>query len=139
MRVELDEPKCVAAGQCVMAAPEVFDQRDDDGVAILLEEQPGRRTPRRGARGRGDLPGRGDPAGRPVRRIVVVGASAAGLAAVETLRREGYDGTLTLVGDEPHAAVRPAAAVQADPGRRVGARPAGAALVRGELDALTWT
>ncbi|RDG34893.1 ferredoxin [Streptomyces corynorhini] len=40
MRVELDEPKCVAAGQCVMASPEVFDQRDDDGVAILLEEHP---------------------------------------------------------------------------------------------------
>ncbi|MFJ9582545.1 NAD(P)/FAD-dependent oxidoreductase [Streptomyces acidicola] len=38
-----------------------------------------------------------------MRRIVVVGASAAGLAAVETLRREGYDGTLTLIGDEPHA------------------------------------
>ncbi|MBZ3905359.1 NAD(P)/FAD-dependent oxidoreductase [Streptomyces griseiscabiei] len=38
-----------------------------------------------------------------MRRIVVVGASAAGLAAAETLRREGYDGTLTLVGDEPHA------------------------------------
>ncbi|MFJ2176907.1 NAD(P)/FAD-dependent oxidoreductase [Streptomyces sp. NPDC087851] len=36
-------------------------------------------------------------------RIVVVGASAAGLAAVETLRREGYDGTLTLIGEEPHA------------------------------------
>ncbi|MFD4511688.1 NAD(P)/FAD-dependent oxidoreductase, partial [Streptomyces sp. NPDC058457] len=35
-------------------------------------------------------------------RIVVVGASAAGLAAAETLRREGYDGTLTLVGDELH-------------------------------------
>ncbi|MFJ1747356.1 ferredoxin [Streptomyces sp. NPDC088116] len=41
MRVELDEPKCVASGQCVMASPEVFDQRDDDGVAILLEERPG--------------------------------------------------------------------------------------------------
>ncbi|MFE4537638.1 ferredoxin [Streptomyces scopuliridis] len=40
MRVELDEPKCVASGQCVMAAPEVFDQRDDDGVAILLDEHP---------------------------------------------------------------------------------------------------
>jgi len=40
MRVELDEPKCVAAGQCVMASPEIFDQRDDDGVAILLEERP---------------------------------------------------------------------------------------------------
>ncbi|MBA2810716.1 ferredoxin [Streptomyces sp. KM273126] len=41
MRVELDEPKCVASGQCVMASPEVFDQRDDDGVAILLQERPG--------------------------------------------------------------------------------------------------
>ncbi|MFD5157724.1 ferredoxin [Streptomyces hawaiiensis] len=41
MRVELDVPKCVASGQCVMAAPDVFDQRDDDGVAILLSERPG--------------------------------------------------------------------------------------------------
>ncbi|MEV7089093.1 ferredoxin [Streptomyces sp. NPDC093085] len=41
MRVELDEPKCVAAGQCVMASPEVFDQRDEDGVAVILEETPG--------------------------------------------------------------------------------------------------
>ncbi|MFI7128647.1 ferredoxin [Nonomuraea sp. NPDC050153] len=40
MRVELDEPKCVASGQCVLAAPEVFDQRDDDGVAVLLDETP---------------------------------------------------------------------------------------------------
>ncbi|MFI7708289.1 ferredoxin [Nonomuraea sp. NPDC049480] len=40
MRVELDEPKCVASGQCVLAAPEVFDQREDDGVAILLDETP---------------------------------------------------------------------------------------------------
>ncbi|NLU69149.1 FAD-dependent oxidoreductase [Streptomyces sp. HNM0574] len=35
-------------------------------------------------------------------RIAVVGASAAGLAAVETLRRTGWDGALTLVGDERH-------------------------------------
>ncbi|MGW1497864.1 ferredoxin [Streptomyces mirabilis] len=41
MRVELDEPKCVASGQCVVASPEVFDQREDDGVAILLAEEPG--------------------------------------------------------------------------------------------------
>lgn len=36
------------------------------------------------------------------RRVVIVGASAAGLTAAEALRRRGYDGTLTLVGDEPH-------------------------------------
>jgi ferredoxin len=40
MRVELDEPKCVASGQCVIAAPDVFDQRDEDGVAVLLTEEP---------------------------------------------------------------------------------------------------
>jgi len=40
MRVELDEPKCVASGQCVMAAPDVFDQREEDGVAFLLTEEP---------------------------------------------------------------------------------------------------
>jgi ferredoxin len=44
MRVILDEPKCVASGQCVLAAPEVFDQRDEDGVAILLDETPGEET-----------------------------------------------------------------------------------------------
>ncbi|MFF5668643.1 NAD(P)/FAD-dependent oxidoreductase [Streptomyces hygroscopicus] len=37
-----------------------------------------------------------------MKRIVVVGASAAGLAAAETLRREGYEGTITLIGEEPH-------------------------------------
>ncbi|MEM7092469.1 MAG: FAD-dependent oxidoreductase [Actinomycetota bacterium] len=34
--------------------------------------------------------------------IAVVGASLAGLRAVETLRREGFDGALHLIGDEPH-------------------------------------
>lgn len=37
------------------------------------------------------------------RRIVVVGASAAGLRAAQTLRREGYDGSVTVIGQEPHA------------------------------------
>ncbi|HKJ24752.1 MAG TPA: FAD-dependent oxidoreductase [Myxococcota bacterium] len=35
-------------------------------------------------------------------RIVVVGGSLAGLRAVETLRREGYEGSLVVLGDEPH-------------------------------------
>ena len=37
-----------------------------------------------------------------VRRITVVGASLAGLRAAETLRDRGFDGSLTLIGDEPH-------------------------------------
>ncbi|MEU0283300.1 NAD(P)/FAD-dependent oxidoreductase [Streptomyces sp. NPDC088147] len=35
-------------------------------------------------------------------RIVIVGASLAGLRAAETLRDEGFTGPLTLVGEEPH-------------------------------------
>ncbi|MGZ6911974.1 MAG: NAD(P)/FAD-dependent oxidoreductase [Acidimicrobiia bacterium] len=35
-------------------------------------------------------------------QIAVVGASLAGLRAVEALRREGFAGRLTLLGDEPH-------------------------------------
>ena len=35
-------------------------------------------------------------------RAVVVGASLAGLRAAEELRRLGFDGTLTVVGAEPH-------------------------------------
>ncbi len=34
--------------------------------------------------------------------IVVVGASLAGLRAVETLRTDGYTGPITLIGAEPH-------------------------------------
>jgi 3-phenylpropionate/trans-cinnamate dioxygenase ferredoxin reductase component len=37
-----------------------------------------------------------------LKRIVVVGAALAGLRAAETLRREGFDGTLTVIGAEPH-------------------------------------
>ncbi|MEE4420127.1 NAD(P)/FAD-dependent oxidoreductase [Streptomyces bugieae] len=36
------------------------------------------------------------------RPIAVVGASAAGLAAAEALRRFGWTGPLALIGDEPH-------------------------------------
>ncbi|WP_030736667.1 ferredoxin [Streptomyces sp. NRRL S-31] len=40
MRIQIDEHKCVASGQCVLAAPDVFDQRDEDGVAVLLNASP---------------------------------------------------------------------------------------------------
>jgi NADPH-dependent 2,4-dienoyl-CoA reductase/sulfur reductase-like enzyme len=37
-----------------------------------------------------------------IERLVVVGASLAGLRAVEAARRSGFTGTITLVGAEPH-------------------------------------
>ena len=40
MRVEVDVPKCVASGQCVMIAPDVFDQREEDGIVVLLDDRP---------------------------------------------------------------------------------------------------
>ena len=35
-------------------------------------------------------------------RVVIVGASLAGLRGAESLRRMGFTGSLTIVGDEPH-------------------------------------
>ena len=35
-------------------------------------------------------------------RVVIVGASLAGLYAAEALRKEGFAGQLTLIGDEPY-------------------------------------
>jgi ferredoxin len=40
MRVIADRDRCVAGGQCVLAAPDVFDQEDDDGTVIVLQAQP---------------------------------------------------------------------------------------------------
>ncbi|MFF3832721.1 NAD(P)/FAD-dependent oxidoreductase [Streptomyces sp. NPDC002458] len=47
--------------------------------------------------------------GGTVDRVVVVGNGIAGLTAADTLREAGFDGELTVVGDEPHPAYsRPA-------------------------------
>ena len=40
MKVGTIEERCVGAGQCNLLAPEVFDQRDEDGVVVLLQENP---------------------------------------------------------------------------------------------------
>lgn len=39
-------------------------------------------------------------------KVVIVGASAAGAAAAKTLRRAGFDGTVTLIGGELHRPYR---------------------------------
>ena len=44
-----------------------------------------------------------------MQRIVIVGNGIAGVTAADTLRAQGFDGEITLIGDEPHAAYsRPA-------------------------------
>lgn len=40
MKVNVDQGRCCGAGQCVLIAPEVFDQRDEDGIVTLLEPSP---------------------------------------------------------------------------------------------------
>ena len=40
MKITVDEAKCCGAGQCVLIAPEVFDQREDDGIVELLQPSP---------------------------------------------------------------------------------------------------
>ena len=37
-----------------------------------------------------------------MRSVVIAGASLAGLSAAKALRRQGFDGTITLIGDELH-------------------------------------
>ena len=40
MKVTIDRNKCVGAGQCVLAAPEVFAQSDEDGLVVLRVQTP---------------------------------------------------------------------------------------------------
>ncbi len=40
MKVTIDQEKCIGSGQCVLAVSEVFDQRDEDGIVVLLNAEP---------------------------------------------------------------------------------------------------
>lgn len=40
MKVTVDQDKCCGAGTCVLLAPDVFDQRDEDGIVLLLDDSP---------------------------------------------------------------------------------------------------
>lgn len=40
MKVSVELDKFIGAGQCVFNAPEVFDQDDDSGIAVVLHESP---------------------------------------------------------------------------------------------------
>jgi len=40
MKVCVDEDRCVGSGMCVVTAPDIFDQRESDGIVRLLQEEP---------------------------------------------------------------------------------------------------
>ncbi|MFP5022250.1 ferredoxin [Pseudonocardia phyllosphaerae] len=40
MKIEVDKDACIGSGQCLLTAPEVFDQRDDDAIVELLDAEP---------------------------------------------------------------------------------------------------
>jgi ferredoxin len=40
VRIDIDAGKCVGAGQCAWAAPDVFNQDEDTGTIIVLDDSP---------------------------------------------------------------------------------------------------
>lgn len=40
MKVSADTSVCVASGQCALLAPDTFDQRDDDGIVVVRNDEP---------------------------------------------------------------------------------------------------
>ena len=40
MRIVTHEDNCIGSGNCVLSSPELFDQRDSDGVVIVLDTEP---------------------------------------------------------------------------------------------------
>ncbi|NMH98173.1 ferredoxin [Pseudonocardia acidicola] len=39
MRIVADTGRCVGAGQCVLTAPDIFDQDEDEGTVVLRTAQ----------------------------------------------------------------------------------------------------
>ncbi|MDQ0850547.1 NADPH-dependent 2,4-dienoyl-CoA reductase/sulfur reductase-like enzyme/ferredoxin [Arthrobacter sp. B3I9] len=128
MRILVDLTKCQGYAQCAFLAPEVFTIQGDEALtynphpdstqltrirraaaacpvqAIRLDQLDGRdRSLHRDAAPSTAAPVE-DSGGtfKKTGRIVIVGASMAGLRAAERLREEGFTGSLTLVGEEPH-------------------------------------
>jgi ferredoxin len=122
VRLVVDLTRCQGYGQCVFAAPEVFRMHGDE--ALLYEPNPGDEQRERVLRAAAACPVRAivlddrvgeattaaetraaDAAG--VERIVIVGASLAGLRAAHTLRRDGFTGSLARRLENPRLLADP--------------------------------
>ncbi|GGS86693.1 ferredoxin [Nonomuraea spiralis] len=40
MKITADTSVCIGAGMCALTVPEVFDQSEDEGTVVLLQEVP---------------------------------------------------------------------------------------------------
>ncbi|WP_176597903.1 ferredoxin [Sphingobium sp. 15-1] len=40
MKIHIRQDLCVGAGLCVLSSAQVFDQREEDGVVVLLQDNP---------------------------------------------------------------------------------------------------
>lgn len=132
MKVVVDLTRCQGYAQCAFAAPDVFTIQGDEALlydpapddaqrekimraaaacpiqAIALdrydrfgreEVRPPHQPPEAVAHAAAVSP---EEAFKRNGRIVIVGASLAGLRAGWTLRQDGFTGSLTVIGDEPY-------------------------------------
>ncbi|HEY4023393.1 MAG TPA: ferredoxin [Pseudonocardiaceae bacterium] len=40
MKIDADQDVCCGSGMCALKAPGVFDQRDEDGIVVVLATEP---------------------------------------------------------------------------------------------------
>jgi len=40
VKISIDKDKCISTGNCVLAAPGLFDQSEDDGTIVVLNDSP---------------------------------------------------------------------------------------------------
>ncbi|GAA5004576.1 FAD-dependent oxidoreductase [Actinopolymorpha pittospori] len=129
MKVVVDLTRCQGYAQCAFAAPDVFEMRGDEAllydptpddaqrakiaraaaacpVQAIAFDPPSQANvpqPRQPSVAPAHVPVAGpEEASKRTGSIVIVGASLAGLRAGLVLRRTGFTGSLTVIGDEPY-------------------------------------
>jgi NADPH-dependent 2,4-dienoyl-CoA reductase/sulfur reductase-like enzyme/ferredoxin len=113
MRLVVDLTKCQGYAQCAFLAPSAFQMQGDE--ALMYDPEPSPEQREQVHRAAAACPVQAIQIDRlstqdmpPIHtapgagRIVIVGASLAGLRAAEALREEGYAGSLTLIDDETY-------------------------------------
>jgi NADPH-dependent 2,4-dienoyl-CoA reductase/sulfur reductase-like enzyme/ferredoxin len=121
VRIVVDLTRCQGYGQCAFLAPDVFTLNGQE--ALMYDTDPSDEQREKVLQAAAACPVqalhvdrmttqyRAVMAGPPVHgdedflrngRIVIVGASLAGGRAAGVLRRDGFTGSLTLIGDESH-------------------------------------